>query len=230
MGVTPCGEPSPEHSAHLRAGQEGDVTLARPPLDQANWTDAQLVRGCRDGSIPAWKACIARYGPMIYGISRRFRLLPEDCVDVFGQVCKSLLENLGKLRSSEHLPGYIATTTQRACLALIRERDRRIRIARAAQDEGVFPEQLDLDPDEAAIAALRAHTVRQALRGQDARCRELLVALFFDETQPSYDEISHKFALPIASIGPTRSRCLEKFRKTLETMGFSRDGIKLEVR
>jgi RNA polymerase sigma factor (sigma-70 family) len=165
---------------------------------------------------------------MIYGISRRFRLMPEDCVDVFGQVCKSLLENLGKLRSSDHLAGYIATTTQRACLALIRERDRRVRMARAAQDEGLFPEQLDLDPDEAARSALRAHTVRRALRRQDERCRELLRALFFDETQPSYDEISRTFALPVSSIGPTRSRCLEKFRKTLEGMGFTKDGIRIE--
>lgn len=212
----------------MRADQEGSGALARPPLDQSSWSDAQLVRGCREGSIPAWKALVARFGPMIYGISRRFRLMPEDCVDVFGQVCKSLLENLGKLRSSEHLPGYIATTTQRACLALIRERDRRVRVVRAAQDEGVFPEHLEIDPDEAACAALRAHAVRQALRGQDVRCRALLMALFFDEAQPSYDEISRSLALPISSIGPTRSRCLEKFRRTLEGMGFAADRITKE--
>jgi len=64
------------------------------------------------------------------------------------------------------------------------------------------------------------------MRSQDARCRELLRALFFDESQPSYEEISRTYSLPVSSIGPTRSRCLEKFRKTLEGLGFSADGIK----
>lgn len=197
-----------------------------PTEERASWSDAQLVRGCRDGSSEAWGALIERYGPMIYGISRRFRLMPEDCADVFGQVCKLILENLGKLRSTDRLAGYIATTTQRACLAQLRDHDHRVRILRLAVDEGRFPTQLDVDPEAVGLSALRAHLVHQALGRQDQRCRELLQALFFDEAEPSYDAISRSLAVPISSIGPTRSRCLEKFRKTLAGMDFHTGGIK----
>lgn len=188
--------------------------------DIAEWPDTRLVQECREGNAAAWDALIVRYGPLIYGIARRFRLTPEDCVDVFSQVCKILLENLGKLRSSERLAGYIATTTHRACLAIRREQDRQTKLAHRVVQEEIQPLALDVDPDQVARETLRAHLVRQALHVQDVRCRELLTLLFFSDDQPNYDEISARLQLPVPSIGPTRGRCLEKFRRTLKTLGF----------
>jgi RNA polymerase sigma factor (sigma-70 family) len=187
-----------------------------------SWTDTKLVGQCRDGDGAAWDELISRYGPMIYGISRRFRLTPEDCVDVFGQVCKILLENLAKIKSTDRLAGYVSTTTQRACLAVIRDRERRQRISQLLQNEpeSTGPEN---DPEEIARTALRGFVVRRALDEQDERCRKLLWLLFFDDDQPDYGEISRKLKMPVASIGPTRSRCLERFRKTLNKLGFAEE-------
>ena len=188
-----------------------------------SWTDAELVRECRDGDGAAWDELICRYGPMIYGISRRFRLTPEDCVDVFGQVCKILLENLAKIKSADRLAGYVSTTTQRACLAVIRDRERRQRISQLLIQDEPEPMGPETDPEEIARAALRGHTVRRALDEQDERCRKLLWLLFFDDGLPDYQEISRRMQMPVASIGPTRSRCLERFRKTLSKMGFGEE-------
>ena len=50
-------------------------------------------------------------------------------------------------------------------------------------------------------------------------CRELLRLLYFDRTEPSYEQISARLQMPKGSIGPTRARCLQKMRQILQTMG-----------
>ena len=188
--------------------------------DISEWPDERLVHECREGNSEAWDLLMSRFGPLIYGISRRFRLSSEDCVDAFGQVCKILLENLSKLRSADSLGGYISITTRRVCLAILRSRERRVLLEQRVIDEKAYPTQLEVDPDNVARAALRACTVHRALSQQDERCRKLLELLFFCDEQPEYDEISRRLKLPVPSIGPTRGRCLEKFHRTLKAMGF----------
>jgi len=48
------------------------------------------------------------------------------------------------------------------------------------------------------------------------RCQELIRLLYFDSAEPTYAEVSHRLGMPVASIGPTRARCLEKLRKFLQ--------------
>jgi DNA-directed RNA polymerase specialized sigma24 family protein len=48
--------------------------------------------------------------------------------------------------------------------------------------------------------------------------RQLLAMLFADPA-PSYAEISARLAVPIGSIGPTRSRLLDKLRQALSEEG-----------
>jgi DNA-directed RNA polymerase specialized sigma24 family protein len=43
--------------------------------------------------------------------------------------------------------------------------------------------------------------------------------LYFDTTTPSYDGISEQMGIPVASIGPTRARCLDKLRTMLRRRG-----------
>jgi DNA-directed RNA polymerase specialized sigma24 family protein len=59
--------------------------------------------------------------------------------------------------------------------------------------------------------------LRAGLDRLDARCRDLLLLLFGDDDErPAYDEVARRLALPIGSIGPTRSRCLAKLRQLVE--------------
>ncbi len=57
----------------------------------------------------------------------------------------------------------------------------------------------------------------RAVRSLDDRCRRLVLALFFDPVEPSYDRIAQCLCIPKGSIGPTRSRCLAKLRLLLES-------------
>jgi DNA-directed RNA polymerase specialized sigma24 family protein len=48
------------------------------------------------------------------------------------------------------------------------------------------------------------------------RCENLIRLLYFDTTEPTYADVSQRLGIPVASIGPTRARCLEKLRKIFE--------------
>jgi DNA-directed RNA polymerase specialized sigma24 family protein len=58
--------------------------------------------------------------------------------------------------------------------------------------------------------------VREALKELDERCRNLLVALFLDETRPTYADLSERTGIPVGAIGPTRARCLKKMVPLLD--------------
>ncbi len=202
--------------------------MPRSDIPLRQWSDARIVRECRIGNEPAWDELIRRFGPMIYGISHRYRLAAEDCVDVFGRVCLILLENLNSLRDATRLPGYVATTTQRECLAVLRENERQTRISTELENDPSTVDDFTVEPpDRIAQAALQGHVIRRAMEMQDDKCRKLLWHLFFDPSEPEYGEISEILDMPVSSIGPTRGRCLEKFRRTLTRLGFTKKGIKL---
>lgn len=184
--------------------------------DLRNSTDSQLVDSCLKGKADAWSELVRRYGPVIYGIARRYRLTPEDCVDVYGQVCLILLENLSRLRASDRLAGYIATTTQRACLGVLRENSRLYGTADADSVAESVGDVATQDADALSLAILRGQKLRRAINQLEPRCRQLLWMLFFDPDQPDYDTVARTLNMPSPSVGPTRQRCLDKLRTLLE--------------
>jgi DNA-directed RNA polymerase specialized sigma24 family protein len=58
-------------------------------------------------------------------------------------------------------------------------------------------------------------TIDQGLNRIGPRCRELLLALYFDSQQPSYEEIAERTNIALGSVGPMRGRCLERLREIL---------------
>ena len=71
----------------------------------------------------------------------------------------------------------------------------------------------------AAEADALAHLDRDALWNAVAelteRCQHLLRIVAFDD-RPDYQRIADHLGMPIGSIGPTRRRCLDKLRASLE--------------
>ena len=78
--------------------------------------------------------------------------------------------------------------------------------------EGVNVEQVQIQTQE-------QQTIRDAVENLPERCRNLLELLYFSTKNPSYEEISATMKMPVASIGPTRARCLEKLRTVLRRRG-----------
>lgn len=63
---------------------------------------------------------------------------------------------------------------------------------------------------------MRSVAVYDAVAQLAEPCRALIFGLFFDPAEPSYDQLSRSLDVAIGSIGPMRSRCLERLRDRLE--------------
>lgn len=174
---------------------------------------ADLVARAKLGHNDAWTAIHERYGALVRSIARRYRLSGADTDDVSQAVWMKLFQNIGKLRSPEALPGWIATTASNECK---REAVRLSRVTLVDTTENPAAFSRDESDDAIDSDVLRAEAQQAVQRGLaelTPRQRELLL-LVVAEPPLSYAEISRRLGMPVGSIGPTRARCLEKLRAT----------------
>jgi RNA polymerase sigma factor (sigma-70 family) len=169
-----------------------------------------LVTRAANSDKDAWNEIIERYAPLVWSICMRYRLKNQDIEDVGQTVWLLLVEHLGKLREPAALPGWLATTTQRECLRVLTA-------ARKAEDAVTLDDALPI-VDAAVIeheilTAERNAALRTALGELPLPCRQLLTMLISDPPH-SYAEISTILQIPMGSIGPQRSRCLERLRRS----------------
>jgi RNA polymerase sigma factor (sigma-70 family) len=168
-------------------------------------SDRELIASCLRGEEPAWTELIARYQRLIYSVARGLCPQPEDCADVFQRVCLELYQSLKNLRNDQTLPAWLITVTKRSSYAVLRTKRTTIPI-----------EDFESASDQKILQIEKEFLVERAVAELPDRCRMLIDLLYFDVDEPSYEEISRKMGMPVASIGPTRARCLEKLKKILD--------------
>jgi RNA polymerase sigma factor (sigma-70 family) len=165
----------------------------------------------------AWNELVERYSPLVWAICARYRLSSHDIEDVNQSVWLRLVEQLGNLREPAALPGWLATTTSRECLRVLRAGYRH-------DSFGQAPDELPPSPDaalieEEIIAAERNAALRAAFAELPAQCRQLLAMLIGDPPH-SYAEISVILGIRQGSIGPQRARCLQRLRRSKSLRAF----------
>ena len=84
-----------------------------------------------------------------------------------------------------------------------------------SDEPDLFEAPLDDVFDRFVLERDRDGALWRAFATLSKRCQELLRLLVADE-EPSYEEIGAALKMPIGSIGPTRSRCLDKLRSTVD--------------
>ncbi|HEV2259006.1 MAG TPA: sigma-70 family RNA polymerase sigma factor [Streptosporangiaceae bacterium] len=170
-----------------------------------------LVASARDGDVQAWDALVERYAPLIWSICRKYRLGRADADDVGQSVWLHLVDHLGKIREPAALAGWLATTTRRECGRLVRAAHGPHAVVYALDAENMADERADAAEQE-VLAAERHAALREAFTHLAPDCQRLVAMLTADPPLP-YAEISARLAMPVGSIGPTRSRCLDKMRR-----------------
>jgi len=75
-----------------------------------------------------------------------------------------------------------------------------------------LPAEQDQDADQELIKAERHAALREAFTHLPADGQQLIALLIADPPLP-YAEISARLGIPVGSIGPTRSRCLDQMRR-----------------
>ena len=187
-------------------------------------TDRDLIRACRAGSAHAWERLLDKYERLVYSISLNYGLATDDAADITQITFTILLQNLDTLPDDIRLSAWLATVARRHTWRLL-ARNRR---------EAVNPDE-DLAGNEVlgGIVDNRerwelAEWLNYGLSSLDERCRQLLLALYFDAEQPSYAQVADHLKMPVGSIGPTRARCLEQMKRSLHTVEMPAAAQKLQ--
>lgn len=169
-----------------------------------------LVAEANIGDAEAWNAIVDRYASLVWSICLGFRLPQADAADVSQTVWLRAVEKLATIRVPAALPGWLATTTRRECIKVSKAR------STGPWELTDFTVERDADVEVSAVdtellAAERRAMVREGFAQLPEHCQRLLALLVGSEPR-SYAEISSRLEIPVGSIGPTRSRCLEKLR------------------
>ena len=174
-------------------------------------TVTALVTRAAEGDQGAWNQIVERYAPLVWSICRRYRLDRADTDDVAQNVWLRLVEQLSALREPAALPGWLATTTQRECLRVLRVNSQADRRNERLADEMVTASQ-SVEIEEEIIAAEWNRVLNLAFDELLPPCRQLLSMLMQEPPVP-YAEISRRLGIPVGGIGPRRARCLDKMRR-----------------
>jgi RNA polymerase sigma factor (sigma-70 family) len=176
-----------------------------------DWDLPALVKSSIDHNQDAWNELVRRYAGLVTFVIRRYRLSTADAQDVSQLVWLRLVEHLGQIREPTALPGWIATTTRHECERYLRINGRSVAMDPMAM--GLVERADGPAVDEVLLAAERRQALRDGLSELAPQHRELLIMLAADPPY-AYSEISRILDIPIGSIGPTRSRVLDKLRDT----------------
>ena len=204
----------PDSAAPARAPTALSVVAKTEAVED----DAALVARCIAGDGGAWATLVQRYQRLVYAIVRRMGMDEHLAADVFQTVFSRLVEHLPRIADPSRLQAWIVTTAKREALLQRRIGQRSVSMTRADEslDDGAEWDLADEAPiaEEALADLQQINQVRNALERLDERCRSLLTMLVRDEDDLlSYEEVARRLATSVGSIGPTRSRCLDKLRR-----------------
>jgi RNA polymerase sigma factor (sigma-70 family) len=183
--------------------------------------DAALVSRCRRGEGAAWEALVQRYQRLVFAIVRRAGLDEHAAADVFQTVFARLVAHLPRIADPQRLQAWIVTTAKREALLALRRGKRTVSMTRV-DDAGDEAPGWDIAddaplPEEVLAELQQLDQLRHALDKLEERCRELLLMLFRDDDEKvPYAEVADRLGISVGSIGPTRSRCLDKLRRLME--------------
>jgi RNA polymerase sigma factor (sigma-70 family) len=183
-----------------------------------------LVQRCLHGDADAWRQLVERYARLVHSVPVRHGLSASEVDDVGQEVFLALAQNLHTIEDPERLPAWLITTARRACWRTIQRRRAEQPLEDDSSDSGSpYDERTPRPqlvsplptPEEALANWSRQEAIHSALARLGERCRSLLMLIFLDPQEPSYDQISEVLDIPKGSIGPTRNRCLQQLRSHL---------------
>ena len=144
---------------------------------------------------------------------RKYGLTPDDAADITQLTFTILVQSIDKLPEDSKLGGWLTTVARRHTWRLL-ERDRR-------QGIGKYSVIDENTPDAGGeLEAVENWELGQWLDHGMSKigdsCKNLLFALYLDPEQPTYAEVAARLDMAIGSVGPTRTRCLERLRRVLD--------------
>jgi RNA polymerase sigma factor (sigma-70 family) len=175
-------------------------------------TDWELIQACRQGDELAWRQIVDQYKRLVYSIPLNYGLGEHDAADIFQLTFMMLMQSLDSLHKESHLGGWLATVARRNTWRTL-NRSRRENISYDGIEE-TFPLADEAGENERERWEL-LNWLFDGLSRLDETCRTLLLALYFDPAQLSYQQVASRLGLAVGSIGPMRGNCLRRLREIL---------------
>jgi RNA polymerase sigma factor (sigma-70 family) len=197
----------PGRTSFVRPARQSGDDMA----DMRDWDLPALLKASADHDEHAWNELVRRFAGLVAFVIRHYRLSTADTQDVSQLVWLRLIEHLERIREPAALPGWLATTTRHECERYLRVNGRSVAVDPLSMRSAERTD--DPEVDELLLAAERRQVLLDALDQLAPHHRELLLMLVADPPY-AYAEISRILGIPIGSIGPTRSRVLDKLRDT----------------
>ena len=170
-----------------------------------------LVASAQRGDAGAWDLLVQRFAGLVWAVARGYGLAASDADDVSQTTWLRLAEHLDRIRQPDRLGAWLAATARHEALRVIRRAERHVAIDtlddRAPEDEPSADHRLLEEERDAALW--------EAVEALSPPCKTLL-RVMVSSPPPSYEEISAALGMPVGSIGPTRSRCLDRLRRRAE--------------
>jgi len=185
------------------------TTLQHLPHPRTGEGTPELVRAAAGGDQAAWDEIVRRYSHLIWAVARSFRLADEDAADAVQNTWLRLATHLDTIHAPAALPGWLTTTARNECRQLLRGR----------REHATVTEELDRPSDEPgpadrAVSREVARLLNLAMTRLPEREAHLL-RLLMQSSRPGYSEIAERLGMAVGSIGPTRSRALDRLRAEL---------------
>jgi RNA polymerase sigma factor (sigma-70 family) len=195
---------------HRSAAPTG--TPPRPAPDASTPVE-DVVASATRSDARAWDELVRRYAGLVWAVARSHQLSAADSADVSQTTWLRLVEHIAELNDPARVGSWLATTARRECLMVLGQRARVMPTAEVPE-----PSAADGPPmDARLLAEERDVALWRAFSRLDSRDQALL-RLLSAEPPNSYRDIGAALDMPIGSIGPTRSRCLERLRRELERL------------
>jgi RNA polymerase sigma factor (sigma-70 family) len=185
------------------------MTHASPP-------DQELIARCRAGDASAWEQLLKAYERLVFSIPLSYGLTREEAADITQLTFTALIQALDSLAPDSRLGPWLATVARRHTWRALELQRRQSSDDIDALDAAAA--LVDRDSDTPMERWELVEWLHSGLGRLGERCRNLLIALYFEGGEPGYAEIAARLNLPVGSIGPTRARCLEQLRRVLREL------------
>jgi RNA polymerase sigma factor (sigma-70 family) len=179
------------------------------------FSDKDLIAACRQGDSHAWEALLNQYERLVYYIPLHCGLSQEEAADIVQITFTFLMQSLDDLRDDTILRAWLATVARRHTWRMLKKSRRETPFAIGDKELSEHALRLGMEHFDPLERWELAEWISSGLSKLSERCRELLLALYFDRQPVSYEDIATRLNMPHGSIGPTRARCLEHLKRLL---------------
>ncbi|MFS0894907.1 RNA polymerase sigma factor [Microbacterium sp. 179-I 3D3 NHS] len=194
-------------------GAPGAAFDPAPDDGPARWQRAADLFGAwREGDGRAMDELVRLMTPVLWHVVRAYGLDRTLAEDVVQTTWLQLVRGDGSIADPRAVSAWLTTTARREAWKVGKAHGR-VDTAEADDLDALLPEQASAEDHAATDDENRR--LWAAVQRLAERCQRLLRVIAFED-RPDYARLAADLAMPIGSIGPTRSRCLAKLRALLD--------------